>query len=175
MTGKSLDSQSLHSRCTTSRVPVPVCMRLLSAQNARCLLKGCMIKLLRKAWARCLSSEGSEGLSCTQDKMEALLLDHRMRLVLLFSLRYERDGQAQIGDLLQRLQDYGLPRAQLGLARTLLAHAGADKRVGDLFSNRSFSSRFATMAKHSLRVGLPTLQTAVFLFCVGLHFIHVSG
>lgn len=71
---------------------------------------------------------------------------------MLFALRYERDGQAQLTDLLQRLQDFGLPRQQLGLVRTLLGHAGADKRVGDLFSNRSFSSRFATMAKHSLRV-----------------------
>ena len=75
-----------------------------------------------------------------------------MRLVLLYALRYERDGQAQISDLLNRLQDYGMPRQQLGLVRTMLAHAGADKRVGDLFSNRSFSSRFATMAKQSLRV-----------------------
>ena len=72
--------------------------------------------------------------------------------MLLYALRYERDGQVQISDLLSRLQDYGLPRQQLGLVRTMLAHAGADKRVGDLFSNRSFSSRFATMAKQSLRV-----------------------
>ncbi len=83
---------------------------------------------------------------------EALLHACRMRLVLLYALRYERDGQAQISDLLNRLQDHGMPRQQLGLVRTMLAHAGADKRVGDLFSNRSFSSRFATMAKQSLRV-----------------------
>ncbi|CAL5223597.1 g6136 [Coccomyxa viridis] len=75
----------------------------------------------------------------------------RMRLVLLYALRYERDGQAHISNLLTQLQDYGMPRQQLGLVRTMLAHAGADKRVGDLFSNRSFSSRFATMAKQSLR------------------------
>ena len=46
----------------------------------------------------------------------------------------------------------GLQRAQLGLLKTLLQHAGADVRVGDLYSNRSFSSRFATMAKQNLRV-----------------------
>ena len=72
--------------------------------------------------------------------------------MLLYALRYERDGQAHISNLLTQLQDYGMPRQQLGLVRTMLAHAGADKRVGDLFSNRSFSSRFATMAKQSLRV-----------------------
>ena len=81
--------------------------------------------------------------------------------MMLFALRYERDGQTQLTDLLQRLQDFGLPRQQLGLVRTLLGHAGADKRIGDLFSNRSFSSRFATMAKHSLRVRvfMPHAQT----------------
>ena len=80
--------------------------------------------------------------------------------MMLFALRYEREGQAQLAELLQQLQDYGLPRQQLGLVRTLLQHAGADKRVGDLFSNRSFSSRFATMAKQSLRVrGVRPLQS----------------
>ena len=82
--------------------------------------------------------------------------------MMLFALRYERDGQAQLSDLLQRLQDFGLPRQQLGLVRTLLGHAGADKRVGDLFSNRSFSSRFATMAKHSLLVS--SCQTGLLVY-----------
>lgn len=52
------------------------------------------------------------------------------------------------------LQDMGVPRSKLGLLKTLLQHAGSDKRVGDLYSNRSFTSRFATMAKHNLRVGV---------------------
>ena len=74
-------------------------------------------------------------------------------MVLLYALRYEREGRAQVGGLIAALQDMGLPRPQLGLLKTVLQHAGADRRVGDLYSNRSFSSRFATMAKHSLRVG----------------------
>jgi len=61
----------------------------------------------------------------------------------------------QVGSLLGVLQDLGLQRAQLGLLKTLLQHAGAEKRVGDLYSNRSFSSRFATMAKQNLRVRHP--------------------
>ena len=85
--------------------------------------------------------------------------------MLLYALRYERDGQAQISDLLSRLQDYGLPRQQLGLVRTMLAHAGADKRVGDLFSNRSFSSRFATMAKQSLRVCVESPSSLALVAC----------
>ena len=65
---------------------------------------------------------------------------------------------SQVGSLLGVLQDMGLQRAQLGLLKTLLQHAGADKRVGDLYSNRSFSSRFATMAKQNLRVSFSLNQ-----------------
>lgn len=71
----------------------------------------------------------------------------------MFALRYEREGRAQTSDLLQRLSEFGLPRPQLGLVRTLLMHCGSDKRVADLFSDRTFSSRFATLAKQNLKVG----------------------
>lgn len=50
------------------------------------------------------------------------------------------------------LQDQGLSRAQLGLLKVVLQHMGSEKRVGDLYSNRTFSSRFVTMAKQNLRV-----------------------
>ena len=73
-------------------------------------------------------------------------------MVVLFALRYEKEGRAQITDLLQRLQDFGMSRNQLGIVRVLLDLAGADHRMGDLFSNRSFSSRFSTFAKQSLKV-----------------------
>lgn len=99
--------------------------------------------------------------------------------MLLYALRYEREGRAQVaspsllvelphrrrgqeretgavqvGGLMEVLQNLGLPRQQLGLLKTLLEHAGADQRTGDLYSNRTFSSRFATMAKQNLRVRL---------------------
>jgi hypothetical protein len=73
---------------------------------------------------------------------------------MLFALRYERDGRAQLTDLLRILQDFGVPRQQLALVRGVLTQAGTDRRVGDLFSDRTFGSRFATMAKQSLRVRL---------------------
>lgn len=84
----------------------------------------------------------------------------RVRLVMLFSLRYEREGRAQTSDLLQRLQETGVPRQQLGLVRTLLLNCGQEKRVGDLFSDMTFSSRFATLAKQNLKVGLPPCSVA---------------
>lgn len=72
--------------------------------------------------------------------------------MLLFALRYEREGRAQTTELLRHLEARGISRAQLGLARTLLVQAGAERRTADLFSDRTFSSRFATLAKQSLRV-----------------------
>lgn len=71
---------------------------------------------------------------------------------MLFSLRYEREGRAQTSDLLQRLQETGVARPQLALVRTLLLNCGQEKRVGDLFSDMTFSSRFATLAKQNLKV-----------------------
>ncbi len=88
----------------------------------------------------------------------------RVRLVMLFSLRYEREGRAQTSDLLQRMQETGVARQQLGLVRTLLLNCGQEKRVGDLFSDMTFSSRFATLAKQNLKVCI-TAKACVALLC----------
>ncbi len=88
-------------------------------------------------------------------------------MVILFALRYEKEGRAQIADLVQRLQDFGMSRTQLGCVRTLLELAGADSRIGDLFSNRSFSSRFSTFAKQSLKVGRALDKDTVTGSCEG--------
>ncbi len=84
----------------------------------------------------------------------------RVRLVMLFSLRYEREGRAQTSDLLQRMQETGVARQLLGLVRSLLLNCGQEKRVGDLFSDMTFSSRFATLAKQNLKVGMCTAAKA---------------
>ncbi|KAK9816319.1 hypothetical protein WJX74_002302 [Apatococcus lobatus] len=100
---------------------------------------------------------GNNNLSSHYDTVLSLINDSaindsdRLRVVVLFALRYEKEGRAQIADLLQRLQDFGVNKVQLGIVRVLLDLAGADARVGDLFSNRSFSSRFSTFAKQSLK------------------------
>ena len=82
--------------------------------------------------------------------------------MLLFALRYEREGRAQTTELLRHLEARGLSHGQLGLARTLLVQAGAERRTADLFSDRTFSSRFATLAKQSLRV-----RGRLLCFCQG--------
>ena len=86
------------------------------------------------------------------DALTVVMMCCRVRLVMLFALRYEREGRAQTSDLLQRMQEYGMSRQQLGLVRMLLLNCGQENRVGDLFSDMTFSSRFATLAKQNLKV-----------------------
>ena len=129
----------------------------------------------------------------------------RLRVTLLFGLRYERDGQVQLAALLRTLteqvrcttrccaglpsvgavclyaQHGGVPRCwpaearclerthqsvfcpvagpqgvdphRLALLRYVLKACRAEARVGDLFSDRSMTSRFASLAKQHLKVG----------------------
>lgn len=76
----------------------------------------------------------------------------RLRLVLLFALRYERDGQAQVAALLRTLGEQGLEQHRLALLRFVLQQCTAGKRVADIFSDRTMSSRFASLAKQHLKV-----------------------
>lgn len=70
----------------------------------------------------------------------ALLEEERLKLVLLFALRYEKE-QNQIADLTGILMQHGISRARIGLVRTILKHGGEAARTGDLFGNRSFLGR----------------------------------
>jgi vacuolar protein sorting-associated protein 45 len=79
--------------------------------------------------------------------------EDRLRLVLLYALRYERDGQAQVAALLRTLGEQGVEPHRLALLRFVLRHCRADARVADIFSDRTMSSRFASLAKQHLKVG----------------------
>lgn len=70
----------------------------------------------------------------------SLLEEERVKLLLLFALRYEHE-QSQIADLTEVLMRQGVSRAKIGLVRTILKHAGEAMRTGDLFGNRSFLGR----------------------------------
>jgi vacuolar protein sorting-associated protein 45 len=75
----------------------------------------------------------------------------RLRVTLLFGLRYERDGQTQLAALLRTLTEQGVGPHRLALLRYVLKACRADARVGDLFSDRSMTSRFASLAKQHLK------------------------
>lgn len=76
----------------------------------------------------------------------------RLRLALLFALRYERDGAPQVAALLHTLGDQGVEPHRLALLRFVLKQCRADARVADIFSDRTMSSRFASLAKQHLKV-----------------------
>jgi len=54
------------------------------------------------------------------------------------------------------VQDFGVDTNKLAVVRTLLKYCGGDRRVMDLFSDRSISSRFASLAKQHIKVGCGT-------------------
>lgn len=80
-----------------------------------------------------------------------LELPDKLRLAMLFALRYEREGRPQIMALTKQLEAAGASPAQLGLLAALLARCGGERRVQDLFSDRSLAGRFASLAKQHLK------------------------
>lgn len=63
----------------------------------------------------------------------------RLRLVLLYALRYEHD--TSILQLKQLLLSKGIGEEQIALVDQLLRYAGSHIRSGDLFQNKSFLSK----------------------------------
>ena len=75
----------------------------------------------------------------------------KLRLLALFALRYEKEGRGQISALMTAAAESGADPQALSAVRAMLRHCGGAERVSDLFSDRSFSSRFATLAKQHLK------------------------
>ncbi|PWN26377.1 Sec1-like protein, partial [Jaminaea rosea] len=67
--------------------------------------------------------------------------DSKLRLVILYALRYQKHPAAQITSLVSSLLTQGVPESKAGLVFVLLNMAGADQRQDDLFSNEGFFSR----------------------------------
>jgi vacuolar protein sorting-associated protein 45 len=68
-----------------------------------------------------------------------------LKLVLLFALRYEKEGERQIAELTRALAKRNVEPAYQRLIRDALAVAGENRRTGDLFGNRTFFSRAQKM------------------------------
>mmetsp|Transcript_4745 Transcript_4745/g.13162 ORF Transcript_4745/g.13162 Transcript_4745/m.13162 type:complete len:582 (-) Transcript_4745:177-1922(-) len=93
--------------------------------------------------------------SCTTASDEVMELldnpnlsdDDRLRLVMLFALRFEKEGIRQLGALVTKLQEYGIDKRRIGLVHGLLRYCGADKRKADLFGNRNLYARATTLAR----------------------------
>ena len=101
-------------------------------------------------------SEVEQELACTEDhssavsEVESLLSKpsvtvlNKMRLVMLYALRYEREPSNRIGKFREMLAQAGASPDQQALVGMMLQHYGAGSRSGDLFGNKSM---LATMKK----------------------------
>merc|ERR1740117_2234209 len=73
----------------------------------------------------------------------------RLRLVLLYTLRYEHDSStSELRDMLRRK---GIGEDQVELVEKLLKYAGSHARTGDLFQNKSFLAQARSTLSSSFR------------------------
>ncbi|XP_038680056.1 vacuolar protein sorting-associated protein 45 homolog isoform X1 [Tripterygium wilfordii] len=70
----------------------------------------------------------------------------RLRLVMLYALRYEKESPVQLMQLFNKLASRSA-KYKLGLVQFLLKQAGVDKRTGDLFGNRDLLNIARNMAR----------------------------
>jgi len=94
------------------------------------------------------ASQLEQELACSENRQEhfkavsemlrgsSITNMERLRLVLLYALRYEHDSS--IAQLKDHLRSKGIGNDQLGLVDQLLRYGGSHARTGDLFQNKSF-------------------------------------
>lgn len=70
----------------------------------------------------------------------------RVRLVMLYALRFERESPQSVEQLISRLSAR-TSKHKAALVHTLLKQAGFDKRTGDLFGNRDLFNKARTLAR----------------------------
>ncbi|GAB4861158.1 vacuolar protein sorting-associated protein 45 [Ancistrocladus abbreviatus] len=77
---------------------------------------------------------------------EAISDFDRLRLVMLYALRYEKESPVQLMQLFNKLASKSA-KYKPGLVQFLLKQAGVDKRTGDLFGNRDLLNIARNMAR----------------------------
>ncbi|XP_024963073.1 vacuolar protein sorting-associated protein 45 homolog isoform X2 [Cynara cardunculus var. scolymus] len=70
----------------------------------------------------------------------------RLRLVMLYALRYEKESPVQLMQLFNKLASQS-PKYKPGLVQFLLKQAGVDRRTGDLYGNRDILNIARNMAR----------------------------
>ncbi|XP_075648556.1 vacuolar protein sorting-associated protein 45 homolog isoform X1 [Castanea sativa] len=105
-----------------------------------------------------LVSETEQELACNGGQVAAFeavtnLLNNesvsdidRLRLVMLYALRYEKESPVQLMQLFNKLASLSA-KYKPGLVQFVLKQAGVDKRTGDLFGNRDLLNIARNMAR----------------------------
>ncbi|KAM0839381.1 hypothetical protein ACQ4PT_060356 [Festuca glaucescens] len=103
-------------------------------------------------------SQTEQELACTSGQAAAFeavtsLLNNqsvsdidRLRLVMLYALRYEKESPVQLMQLFNKLASRSA-KYKSGLVQFLLKQAGVDKRTGDLYGNRDLLNIARNMAR----------------------------
>jgi len=106
-------------------------------------------------------SELEQELACKQDHSSAVKKIKKMmerpeiskedllKLVMLYALRYE-EGGSELENFVEMLFQRGIEPDKVGLISALIAYAGVQQRLGDLFEN----SNFLKIARSSVLRGL---------------------
>ncbi|SOV09059.1 probable vacuolar protein sorting protein VpsB [Ustilago sp. UG-2017a] len=82
-------------------------------------------------------------LKAVQAKIESSKIPHdaKIRVAILYALRYQKLPSNQIQKVVQDLLQAGVPESRAALVFVTLNIAGADQRQDDLFANENFFSR----------------------------------
>ncbi|KAJ3216577.1 vacuolar protein sorting-associated protein 45 [Dinochytrium kinnereticum] len=67
--------------------------------------------------------------------------DQRLRLAILYALRYEKSTANQTPQIVDLLRKSGISERKIGLIDAILHYAGADQRMEDLFANQDILAR----------------------------------
>ncbi|KAH8917500.1 Sec1-like protein [Atractiella rhizophila] len=72
---------------------------------------------------------------------DEISVNHKLRLSILYALRYQKSASQQISHIVDLLTRNGLTAEEASLVNVILSYAGADQRQDDLFANENFFSR----------------------------------
>jgi len=78
----------------------------------------------------------------------------KLRVVLLYALRYENSKTKGLGQMKAALQKNGIPPEGVALIDAIKLYGGSRQRASDIFSNRSFLAK----ATNSMRRGIGTVE-----------------
>ncbi|KXS13498.1 Sec1-like protein [Gonapodya prolifera JEL478] len=73
--------------------------------------------------------------------------DNKVRLVILYALRYEKSAGNATQQLLEQLARNKVPNKKIALVNAMLTFAGADSRQSDIFHNDSLLAKSRTLFK----------------------------
>lgn len=103
--------------------------------------------------------------SSAVESVEGLLMkpsisvENKLRLVLLYALRYESSASSKLDRFKELLANSGASAQQVKLVDIMLAECGAAKRSGDIFSNKTWLAKTTKNMMGALKSGEENVYT----------------